>query len=405
MYNGGPMQAPFVSDETLCPIDLSPDIYIISGTLTELSTTSVEISVTIGNHGIVYAPANTPIRYYHTDILPGNILASANTTLGVNLLPGQTTVITQIITGLTLPDMFFVRLLDDGVNFPALGAFSDCDLTNNTKSFGTLELTKDVDSQFSCIDNIRIFSLNLKNDGLATVAPVVLTDSLGAGWIFLSATPSLGTSVGSYNPVTSSIDWTVPSLAPGDSAQLIIRAQAASPGSIRNYSWVASINNNPVGHDFKSAYVIVTNSTAPPAPELSPQGTVRICPPATDVLLTANDTTGTAISFQWYHDGIAIPGAINSTHLADTAGFYFATLFNGTCLSNASDTVVVMFGGCMQLFDDQAYVFECGTVLIDVLANDVFTGNPIPVTVSAFLPRYGTASVVGNKIQYTDSPP
>jgi hypothetical protein len=35
-YNGGPMQAPYISEVTHCPVDLSPDVYVVSGTLTTL---------------------------------------------------------------------------------------------------------------------------------------------------------------------------------------------------------------------------------------------------------------------------------------------------------------------------------------------------------------------------------
>ena len=57
--------------------------------------------------------------------------------------------------------------------------------------------------------------------------------------------------------------------------------------------------------------------------------------------------------------------------------------------------------------NEDVYVFECGTRLIDVLANDVFTGSGTPLLqiVTPPAPLYGTASVVGNKVQYTDTPP
>ena len=201
-YNGGPMQAPSISEDSFYPIDLSPDVFIANSSITILSPTSVSISITVGNQGLVVAPSNMPIRYYQDNITVGNIISAANTTLGVNLFPGQTTTITQTITGLSLTwAALYVRLLDDGVNFPALGAFSDCDLTNNTKSFGTLELTKVVDQLSNCLNTLREFTVTLENDGQTTYSNIILTDSLGAGWDFVSATPDIGV-VSGYNPVS-----------------------------------------------------------------------------------------------------------------------------------------------------------------------------------------------------------
>ena len=403
-YNGGPMQAPYISEDTYLPIDLSPDIYIVNGSITIHSATSVTVSVEIGNQGLALASSMIPIRYYYNSIATGNIIASANTTLGVDLMPGQTTTVTQTITVPSGWAALYVRALDDGVNFPALGAFSDCDLTNNTKSFGTLELTKEIDQLTSCIGNIREFTVKLKNDDpITTYANILLTDSLSAGWIFISATPDAGTSIGSYNPVTRTFTWTISSLAPGDSAELMIRAQVSVSGSIRNYSWIESVNGTAVDRDYKSAYVIASAFTAPTPPVISPSGTVNVCPPATDVLLTAS---GSGVSYQWYKDGAPLSGAITNTYLADAAGDYWVTLFDGDCSSNASDTVTVTIGDCIKgAVDDIAYVFACGTVLIDVLANDDFIGSPIPALAAVPSPLYGTTSVVGNQIQYTDVPP
>jgi uncharacterized repeat protein (TIGR01451 family) len=226
-YNGGPMQAPYISDETFSPIDLSPDVYVVSGTIEILSPTSVRLTVTFGNQGMATAPASTPIRYYKNAIAAGNIIGSE--TLGADLAPGQTCTITKTFIGLSpMPSTFYVRILDDGTNFPALGTYSDCNLTNNHKSFGTLELTKTANSQNVCVDGSIIFNVMLVNNTDQTGSPqtfnnVILIDSLGAGWQFLSAVASVGT-VGAYNNVTHQLDWTLSSLAPGDTVELTIVA-------------------------------------------------------------------------------------------------------------------------------------------------------------------------------------
>ncbi|MDR2126025.1 MAG: DUF11 domain-containing protein, partial [Prevotellaceae bacterium] len=264
-YNGGPMQAPYVSEETYLPIDLSPDVYVVSGTLA-YNGSSVTLTITFGNQGFATAQANTPIRYYKNSIASGNIIG--NETLGVNLAPGQTQTITKTITGLSpMPAQFYVRILDDGAHFPATGAFSDCNLTNNTKSFGTLEVRKTVNSTNACVDGTSIFNIELINNTNLTQSPqifdkVVLIDSLGSGWTDVSATTIDG-SVGSYSSTTRKIQWNVPSIAQGATAKLVITAKATVAAAIRNSAWVASINNTAIGKEVIEAYVTVDSEHAP----------------------------------------------------------------------------------------------------------------------------------------------
>ena len=402
-YNGGPMQAPYISEDTYLPIDLSPDIYIVNGSITINSSTSVTISVEIGNQGLALASSTIPIRYYENSIIPGNLISSASTTLGVDLLPGQTTTVTQTITVSSGWVALYVRALDDGINFPAIGAFSDCDLTNNTKSFGTLELTKEIDQLTSCLNNIREFTVKLKNDGNTTYNNIELTDSLSAGWIFISATPSAGTSVSSYNPVNRSFEWTIPILAPGDSAVLTILAQVVASGSLRNFSWVETVDGTAVERDYKSAYVIASANPAPTAPSLSPSDTVYICPPSASVLLTAS---GSGVSYQWYKDGTLISGATTNTYLATADGIYYATLFDGTCTSNRSDTVTVIFGNILLANDDYAAIIGNDSIRLPILDNDSLgccniSGLTVLAVVSGENVKHGTATFSGDTLIYT----
>ena len=261
-YNGGPMQAPFISSTTHCPFDFSSDVFVVNGSRS-IAGNSITITVTFGNQGMVNASGNIPIQFYKDAISSGNIIGS--TTLGADvggadLPPGATRTITRTFTVNPMSLLFYVRALDDGLNFPALGAFSDCDLTNNTKSFGTLELTKEIGRLYNCLSGKSVFTVKLKNDGATTYSNIELTDSLGLGWDFISATPGSGTSAGSYNPTTRTMLWTIPSLAPGDSAILIVKAQATVIGDLRNFSWVNSVNGLSVGREYKSAYVIVSDA-------------------------------------------------------------------------------------------------------------------------------------------------
>ena len=404
MYNGGPMQAPYVSESTFCPIDLSPDIYIVSGGITILSPTSVTINLTIANQGLAMMPANMPIRFYQNSISSGNIISSANMMLGVDLYPKDTMTITQTITGLSPSWVaLYARLLDDGVNFPAAGTFSDCDLTNNVKSFGTLELTKTVDYITGCIFGESMFTIQVKNDGTTAYNNIVVTDSLQTGWTFISAFPSTGTSVSTFDSATRLMNWTIPALVPGDSAVLIIRAQEIILGSLRNYSWITSVGGTQIEQNFKTAYVIVSSNPVPSPPTISPSGLVSVCSPATSVLLTVLDT---ADSYQWYKDGVPILGATSATYLVNTAGHYYATLFDGSCTSEMSDTANVLFGGFIQAYNDYAQTFVNTPVSVSVLNNDSLgccklSGLTALSIVSGQNGKHGTATFSGNTLIYT----
>ena len=372
-YNGGPMQAPYISEETYCPIDISSDVYIINGSITISSSILVSISITVGNQGLAVAPSTTPIRYYQNDMTSGNILSLANTTLGVDLYPGQTTTITQTISVSTMPTKFYVRLLDDGVTFPATGAFSDCNLTNNTKSFGTFELFKTANSLSSCIDGTTNFTVGVVNNSdqlqhPTTYSNIIITDSLGTGWEFISATPMQG-NVTSYNPLTYKLVWSIPTLQPQDTALLYITAKAQSAGAIRNMSWVDSVGGAFIGREAIEAYVIVSTWHAPDSAVISPTNPI-VCGGGS-VVLTATGAIG-ATSYQWYRNNVEISGATSSTYSASTAGNYTVSYFNDTCVSKMSKSVTVTVGSTLT-----------HSVSISSSANNVCSGVNVTFTATA----------------------
>jgi hypothetical protein len=341
-YNGGPMQVPYISNETFYPIDLSPDLYVVGGTIEILTQTSVRLTVTFGNQGLVTAPASSPIQFYKNSMTSGNILASA--TLGVDLAPGQTHTITQTLSnlGAPMPSQFYARILDDGANFPALGAYSDCNLTNNHKSFGTLELLKTANSLNACVDGTIIFDIKLINNTAQTNSPqtfynLVILDSLGTGWEFLSANTNDGT-LESYNSVTRKVKWKLDSIADNDTVELIITAKAINAGAIRNTVWIDSINNMLIGREVIEAYVIVNSTQAPIAAVISPD-TSYIC--ANDSVLLTSSISG-ATSYQWFRNNVELHGDTLSSCWAKMPGDYTVTYFDALCVSQMSDAAVVI---------------------------------------------------------------
>ncbi|MDR2409089.1 MAG: FG-GAP-like repeat-containing protein, partial [Bacteroidales bacterium] len=340
-YNGGPMQVPYISEESFLPIDLSPDLYVVSGTIEIISQTSVKLTVTFGNQGLMTASASSPIRYYKNSMTSGNILGSE--TLGVDLAPGQTHTITKTLSnlGAPMPSQFYVRILDDGTNFPALGTYSDCNLTNNHKSFGTLELLKTANSLNACVDGTIIFNIRLVNNTAQTNSPqtfynLVLVDSLGTGWEYLSANTNDGT-LSAYNSTTREIQWRLDSIADNDTVELIITAKAINAGAIRNTIWIDSINNMLIGREMIEAYVIVNSVHAPIAAIISPDS-INICT-GDSILLTSSISS--ASSYQWFKDNIELPNDTLSTCWAKTPGHYTVTYFDVLCVSQMSDAAVI----------------------------------------------------------------
>ncbi|MDR2118071.1 MAG: DUF11 domain-containing protein [Tannerellaceae bacterium] len=347
-YNGGPMQVPYISDATYCPIDLSPDVYVVGGTITFNSSTSVTLTVTFGNMGMVTAPAGTPVRYYRNAVGAGNVIGSE--TLGADLAPGQTRTVSKTLTGLSpMPTQFYVRILDDGTNFPASGSYSDCNLTNNTKSFGTLELHKTANTTNACIDGTSIFTIELINNSHQTSSPqtfshITLTDSLGSGWQYLSSSALQG-SPGAYNSATHKLPWTLPALAPGDTARMFITAKSTSAGAIRNYVWIEAVDGTVLGKEVIEAYVIVNTTQAPAAATISPANPAICEGEGSGVTLTATATGAT--SYQWYRNNVEISGATQSTYSATSGGDYRVTYYNGTCVSQMSSAVTVTAKPCV----------------------------------------------------------
>ena len=344
-YNGGPMQAPYISADTYKPVDLSSDVYVVSGSIQPLSPTSVRLTVVFGNQGLVKASAGIPIRYYKDGIQPANLLGSA--ALSADLYPGQTVTIQKDLTGLTpLPSRFYVRILDDGANFPALGPFSDCNLTNNQKSFGTLELLKTVNNANACTDGTSLFTVKLINNTNQTASPqtfqlIEVTDSLGPGWEFGSAVAT-GGSVGVYNAGTRKMAWSIASIAPGDTSELVISAKALDAGAIRNMAWIDSVNGNVMGREVVMAYVSVSSTQAPAAAVITPaRDTISACLGGNIPLTSAGGPGGNG-DYQWYRNGVEILNATGPSYTAAQDGKYTVTYFDGTCVSQMSDTAWIV---------------------------------------------------------------
>lgn len=88
---------------------------------------------------------------------------------------------------------------------------------------------------------------------------------------------------------------------------------------------------SPVNQDTINPLPVLTGTVSP--------ASANICTGGTTVL-----TATGGVTYQWYRNGLLIPGATASTYTANQAGSYTAALFNGACsgvTSNAATVTVV----------------------------------------------------------------
>jgi uncharacterized repeat protein (TIGR01451 family) len=331
-YNGGLIQPPYINDNTFSPIDISADVYVVGGTILT-NGNDITFNVTFGNQGKAVATAKTPIQYYANSIASSNIIGSG--ILGVDLYPGQTVTVNKTITGLN-SQQFYVRILDDGTNFPAVGTFSDCNLTNNQKTFGILEMSQTINSVITCMSGTSTFTVKIVNNSNQTAHNILLVDSLGTGWSFLSAHSFVG-NVGVYDTVNSKITWSLDSLVSGDSAVWHIISSAHTPGTIHNYAWIDSIAGAIIGRELIETYVVVSSFHSPAAATITPPNSI-MC--AGDSVLLMASVSG-ANSYTWYLNNVELQDIALENHWAKDTGNYTMTYFDGTCISQMSNSVKV----------------------------------------------------------------
>ncbi|MBC8046847.1 MAG: T9SS type A sorting domain-containing protein [Fimbriimonadaceae bacterium] len=96
-------------------------------------------------------------------------------------------------------------------------------------------------------------------------------------------------------------------------------------------------NATGCGTDPSGFVIDVTEGTGPDA-TITPNGTIETCA-GTPVLLTAN--IGTGLTYQWYKDGVAIPGAVAKKYKAKTSGTYTVVVTNAEGCSTTSEGVVI----------------------------------------------------------------
>jgi uncharacterized repeat protein (TIGR01451 family) len=165
-----------------------------------------------------------------------------------------------------------------------------------------LDLVKTVDLAEAKVGDNVIYTIKVRNTGIAISNAIEVLDTLNGNLQFVSATPSAA-----YNAVTGI--WTVGTLPINGEATLTITAKLLSIGITQNYAEIVVGGNNDSDGPLNNRDVVCT--TVP----------VELC---TGTSFTA-EIPATYSSIQWFRNGVAIPGAISTTLLINSIGDYTFT--------------------------------------------------------------------------------
>ena len=113
----------------------------------------------------------------------------------------------------------------------------------------------------------------------------------------------------------------------------------------------------------KSSNKAIVTVTEKPSGTISP-ATVSICPGG-----EAKVTASGGASYQWYKDGVALPGATQSTYMIKEAGMYSADVINGACKGKAANSVVATISDKPTGTITPAIASLCGSNTVELTAS------------------------------------
>jgi len=199
------------------------------------------------------------------------------------------------------------------------------------------------------------YSITASNNGPITGTDVKVTDLLPATLTYVSSTP-----VNQYNPATGI--WTIGSLTPGSSRELLIEATINAGGSLKNTAIISGSNNDPnhaLNDTSRTVTPIIDCNVAPPTLICAIN---QICKGSTTTLSAKGCENGTV---KWSNGstGVTIFAAPTVTTT------YTASCVIGQCVSQASAPVTVT-------------VVEPQTPVIVASAENVCPGTSVTLTAS-----------------------
>jgi len=188
-----------------------------------------------------------------------------------------------------------------------------------------------------CVSNVLTYTLHITNLGPNQATSVTVTDSLPREVIFISSTPA-GTLSGT-NLIVS-----LGTMDAGSNATVMIQVLVSNtaPGVLTNIARVGAASpTDPFKPNNSFTNLTLVNRQLAFASQPS---SMVLCPGGNGVF-SVTVTGSPPIVYQWFRDGVAIPGATNSQYsitnvTAGDAGNYFVTAM-GPCNSATSQVAVL----------------------------------------------------------------
>ena len=270
-------------EAALCPIDL------------EVTKTVDNSNVSVGTNCVFTITTTNKGPYKATgvnvnDVLPaGYTFVSATPSVGTWSAPNWTVGSLTNGQSATLSIVATVNASGPYANTAIIsGNDPDTDSANNTATVTpivetNLLVTKTASSGTHNVGDNVTFTITASNSGPSNATGVKVTDTLPAGYTFVSATPSTGTWLAP--------EWTIGNLANGANTTLTIVAKVNATGSYANTASITGEQNDPTpGNNSGSAtptvnHVPVANNddlSASPLNEDGANGTVNVLSNDTD---------------------------------------------------------------------------------------------------------------------------
>ncbi|MBX2889112.1 MAG: T9SS type A sorting domain-containing protein [Ferruginibacter sp.] len=191
-----------------------------------------------------------------------------------------------------------------------------------------------------------------------------------------------------YGGEPLSYNWRIGNTVIGNTETLLV-----TPTSTTTYTLtVFDACNNSVEDD-----ITITVHPLPTA-GIAEAGPINICYPATQ---TFNATTNAgSATYQWYRNGVAIPGATSSSYVASQSGSFTVTATNTVtgCTSNTSAAVsltinpkpdaVIVTPSAVNMCENNPQLLTASGGLVAVPGSGVATGSSPTTTVGASSPFY-----------------
>ena len=243
------------------------------------------------------------------------------------------------------------------------------------------------------------FSITVTNAGPSTASAVLLTNQLSAGVAFVSADASQGACAHAGGTLHCELGM-VPAAG---SVAIVVTATVTADGVLANQVWVWSAETDLVF--LNNSATTASAAFFEPAILVPPQSAIVLNGTPVEFSVVA---AGTALRYQWRHEGVAIAGATNASYSiasaqTNAAGAYSVRITNevGSVVSPTVSLTVHVPARILVPPQDQRTV-EGGSVTFSVVAEGTQPLNFQWQFQNSDLPDATNASLVVNNVQQSE---